>query len=265
MGGNIIETTFLWKCAGASVIGIQHDRNGGKCEDAWMYYRHCHLETQYLGICVADGAGSVSKGRVGAIVASNVLSYWLTNNFNLAFSSDDEDLRFLICSAIKRPLRKLAQQSKVKLGEYACTIIGAAVCGDGRWIVVHLGDGGVVGKFGDKIDIVSFPKKGEHVNETYFITDRDAVDNIVIIKGPCFNCNDQLEGLALFTDGIEVSLINRHERKVASAIWQMLSWLSLNHESDVNASIKHNLTDVFRGRSGDDCTLVLVLKRDAQF
>jgi len=184
----------------------------------------------------------------------------LVENFDRAFVQEEDDLRWSVCSLVKRPLRRMANRSKIKLREYACTVVAAAVCEDGRWVVIHLGDGGVVGLFGEHLRIISQPKKGEHVNETFFITDDDAVDNLSIVRGNERHEEGAISALALFTDGVEGSLINRHTKQVAQAIRQMFTWLHCQPESEVGAALGRNLGEVFRVRSGDDCTLVLAVK-----
>jgi hypothetical protein len=109
---------------------------------------------------------------------------------------------------------------------------------------------------------VSAPRKGEHANQTFFVTEDDAPDNLRVVRGDRTGNVGAALGFALFTDGIEGSLVDRREGKVAPALRGMFGWLRGNPESEVSDALRCNLEDVFRPRSqsGDDCTLVLVVE-----
>lgn len=260
MGGTVIEVACHWRCAGASVIGTQHERVGGRCEDAWSLSRRVSSGHPILGICVSDGAGSARCGAEGATTTATFIAELLTEDFDSIYSAPEADVREYVCTLVVNRIREGAGKAKCQIRDYACTVVAAAVAVDGRWVVIHLGDGGVVGLFGDELRIISRPKKGNFVNETFFITDSDAVDNLSILRSTNQSKNIALNAIVLFTDGVESSLVNRHSNQVAPAIHQMLTWLYEQPESAVAAALSHNLKAVFRCFSGDDCTLVLAVR-----
>jgi hypothetical protein len=134
-----------------------------------------------------------------------------------------------------------------------------AVDSSGRWLAVHLGDGGIVGRFGTDVAEVCRPQKGEFVNQTFFVTDSDAAANLRVVGWGRDDETRTASGFALFTDGMEGSLVHRRTGQVASAIPQMLSWFDGNTDAEIAAALDRNIAEVFLPRTSDDCTLVVVV------
>ena len=106
--------------------------------------------------------------------------------------------------------------------------------------------------------------KGEFAIETFFVSDRDAADRMRILRwGPGEACDrasefESANGFLLFSDGLETSLLHRTTPEIAPAASTMLTWLDNYPEPEVTSAIHTNLSDVFRLRTMDDCTLVLM-------
>jgi hypothetical protein len=192
------------------------------------------------------------------------MSDWLVNNFFDVISMSKEDSSYEAVAVAKRPLRRLASKSRLRLRDFACTLVAVAVAQDGRWVAAHLGDGGIVGQFKEGLRAVCVPKKGEFANETFFITDEDAAINIDMQNSADAGAGTLLRGFALFTDGVEASLVNRRSMQVAPALATMLSWLVTNPEEEVAKAIEQNLQGVFRQKTADDCTLALLSRVPAE-
>ena len=255
-----------WACAGANVIGRSHQWNDGQCEDRWSKRRRrCGgMYGEVVAACVCDGAGSVTFGYVGASVVSSTLTKWLVRHFPFAHSASAHDVKARLMPELISKLGRVASGKNTALRSFATTIVAVAVAEDGSGMSIHLGDGGIIGRFGSKLRAVSVPMKGEFANETYFVSDRDAADRIRILRwGPSGVCDGESEletanGYLLFSDGLETSLLHRTTQEVAPAASTMLSWLDKYPEVEVAASVERNLNDVFRLRTMDDCTLVLM-------
>lgn len=254
--------TITWRAAAASVIGVQHEKAGGHCEDAWHIARRfvAGADQEIVATCVCDGAGSVSKGGVGASLVSRLIADWLVDNFVKVIAMSKEDASYEVIAAAKRLLRRLASKSRVPLREFACTMVATAVAQDGRWVAVHLGDGAIIGQFGESLTTICLPKKGEFANETFFITDEDAATNLDIRTSTEVASGNLPTGFALFSDGVESSLVNRRSMEIAPALTTMIGWLIENSEEEVTKAIAQNLELVFRQKTGDDCTLALVVR-----
>lgn len=254
MGRNI-KKSVQWKFAGASIIGTSHESKGKECEDSWGNAKTDDI----LCLCVADGAGSASHAQIGATKTTGWLPKWIIKNFDSLFASDDEDVRALICSKLQNYLRSTAKRLGHDLGEYACTVVAVAFHRDGRWLAFHLGDGGIVGLFEKGLHIVSTPRKGEHVNETFFITNSSPERYMSIVRGDSIRDHGRLLGFALFSDGVEGCLINRHQNTVAPAVGKMIEWLNGNGRIKTQRVLKKSLDETFRKMSSDDCTVAICL------
>ncbi len=261
MGLPVTIQVRRWKVARSSVIGKLHEKVGGRCEDAWSTARRA-LDNGHeaLAVCVSDGAGSAAKGWAGAQMASRVLAIWLVDNLDKIFGGVADDQKRLIVTILKRLLRRAADSCGVTLKSYACTIIAVVTTTDGRWLTVHLGDGAVVGSFGGALRAISLPRKGEFANETFFLTDNDAIKCIDIQSGMAGDSTPPPEAFALFTDGVEGSLVNRRTSEVSQVLANMFGWLLNNPEEEVALALENNLNQVFRERTGDDCTLAIAVQ-----
>jgi hypothetical protein len=257
---NILGAT--WKIAGASVIGLAHERLGGRCEDSWASRQQPVDGGSCFSICVSDGAGSAPKGWVGANAVCKLVCTWLLDDFECVYFGDHELYVSSFRKLVRKPIEKMAAHGTAALKQYACTVVSAAVCSDGRWVIAHIGDGGIVGRFEHGIEILSYPTKGEYANETYFITDHALQDVLKVLKGDSESKRGALTGLALFSDGLEGSLISKRDGKVAPAITHMFEWLDKNDLGSVSLAIRNSLHEVFRLKSNDDCTLAIGVKRE---
>jgi hypothetical protein len=164
----------------------------------------------------------------------------------------------LLCT-IRRQIRKAAARVGHRPHDYACTLLAVAVDSSGRWIAVQLGDGGIVGRFGTEIADVSRSQKGEFANQTFFVTDPDAAVNLHVVGSGRNSESRTASGFALFTDGMEGSLVHRRTGRVAGAIPQMLGWFDGYPDAEVSAAIDRNIAEVFGPRTTDDCTLVIMV------
>lgn len=261
MGRPVTGQASRWKVAGASVIGKQHERAGGRCEDAWSSARRVFPSGhEALAVCVSDGAGSAANGWAGAQMVSRVLANWLVDNTEKVFGGAPDHRKRVIASSLKRVLRRAAAGSGAALKSYACTIVAVLTTMDGRWLTVHLGDGAIVGSFGGTLRIVSAPQKGQFANETFFVTDNDAIRRIDIQSGEVGDPTPPPEAFALFTDGVEGSLVNRRTGDVSRVLATMFNWLVTNPEVDVAAALETSLSQVFREQTGDDCSLAIAVQ-----
>ena len=140
-----------------------------------------------------------------------------------------------------------------ELKSFSCTLLAAVVNLDGSWLTVHIGDGGIVGLGENGPFIVSCPAKGDYANVTFFVTDKDAAQNTEIIRNTC-----PVRSFALFTDGLENSLIQVSELRTAPAMTQILTWLDEAAHNEVTDALNTALEEVFLQQTTDDCTLALL-------
>lgn len=257
MGGNLTVRQQFWRWAGASVAGLAHEAQGIPCEDSWRACQTGRPEgTQIVAVCVCDGAGSASRSAAGARLVSWAVAAWLSQHFEMAQSEDSASARHSLVGFVIKWLRRAAGRNEVEIAAYASTVVAVAVRSDGAWVSAHLGDGAIVGRCNGGLRLLSDPMKGEFANETFFVTDEDAAEELRISGSRFQTQTSKPDGFVLFTDGLENALINRRSSQVAPALGRVLDWLDSHSEEKVAKALQSNIRSVLRETTGDDCTLV---------
>jgi serine/threonine protein phosphatase PrpC len=222
-----------------------------ECQDVWAMYTSQNV----LAVCVCDGAGSVAHSRTGAEITSRMVAQWLAEFFDDAFTAP-LDVFQTVHLEILDALRKTADDLACEIGDLSCTLVAVAVDSAGRYVYWHLGDGGIIARIGNEVKVLSTPQKGEYANETFFITENNAAEYLqfgVSTKGV-----ENVTGFAVFSDGLERLLYCHTTLAVAPAITGMLDWHKQADEYTVSQALEKNLTEVFRIKTNDDCSLVLL-------
>lgn len=247
------------KAAAASATGRSHRRHGTLCEDAYAIETLKNWKGKVFleAVAVCDGAGSCRFGSLGAKIASRVAARWLLENYHrIQYPGvSREEIAKRLISVIQRRIRKFSglKSSPQNLKPFSCTLVAAVLHLDGSWLAVHIGDGGIVGLGENGPFIVSCPAKGDYANVTFFVTDKDAARNTEIIRNTC-----SVRSFALFTDGLENSLIQASELRTAPAVAQILTWLDDSASNEVSDALQTALEEVFLQKTMDDCTLALL-------
>lgn len=254
-----MASALILKTARASMTGRSHRCRNRRCEDACAETTLRTPEGKIIrrSVVVCDGAGSCPLGWLGAKIASRMAAQWLAENFNLLSEnriSPQTAARKLI-GCVQRTISKFAGNRgfSSSLRPFSCTLAAAVLNWDGRWITAHIGDGGITALDENGPFILSAPQKGEFANVTYFITDRDAAQNVRIIRN-----TSPVRSFALFSDGLENLLIRPEESLVAPAMSDILTWLDEAEPQEVTEALHTALEDVFLPRTTDDCTLALL-------
>ena len=254
-----MASDLILKTACASMTGRSHRRRNGRCEDACAdkALRTPSGRLIRRSVVVCDGAGSCPLGWLGARIASRTAARWLAENFNqLAGNSvSAQTAARKLTGRIQRTISKFAKAHGLasSLRPFSCTLAAAVMNWDGRWLTAHIGDGGITALGENGPFILSAPKKGEFANVTYFITDRDAAQNVRIIRN-----TTPIRAFALFSDGLENLLIRPAESLVAPAMRDILTWLEDAEPREVTDALQTALEEVFLPRTTDDCTLALL-------
>ncbi len=261
MGRNI-DISSQWCVAGVSVIGSSHQKAGSECQDTWAFSQAVHPVSPEVvtAACVCDGAGSVGKAFAGAQLTAFAVSNWLLEHFPSALELSQDQIRQSCLVKVRRLVRRAAKSAGTSPDEYAATLVAVCVGSDGAWLALHLGDGGIIGKFGNQVLVVSQPEKGEFANETWFITSPDASEHLRIYGSPFNPELSKPTGFVVFSDGVENSLLDRRNASVAPAVPTMLDWLQEHPPDKVSIALEQNINTVFREQSHDDCTIVLMAK-----
>lgn len=191
-----ISTT--WRIVGASTIGSSHRATGTPCQDSnWSMPGLAADGRTVLCAFAADGAGTAPQGGAGAEAAMEATAEFLRPR--LAFMADDGSEAMLreCAGHVAARIRDLADAAGLSPRDYACTWLGV-VATETMTTVVQLGDGGVVIDVGRGLEMPITPMNGEYANQTYFITDDEALGRVQTASVP-----GRAERVAVFTDGIQ--------------------------------------------------------------
>lgn len=182
---------------GAAAQGTSHARAGTPCQDALAYQV---LPGDVAAAVIADGAGTARFAAQAAQAAVSVSCEALGGLLSAAIPENLQDWQTLLRGVFSRARSAVLQQAE-EIGdnprEFACTLTAVAVCETGL-AIAQIGDGAVVA-LDAKGDLFSAAclQRGEYANETYFLTQDDALDRV---EFQFYQGN--FRGLALMSDGL---------------------------------------------------------------
>lgn len=206
-GFNTSGELFPWRVIAASVRGKSHEKVGQLCQDAHHWEK---LPDGTLVAAVADGAGSATLGKVGAIVAAQTAVETIrSKNPTLESPEDEQGWQLLLTNAL------IAARAAVEAEAVACNktardlattliivlatpkLIAAAQIGDGV-AVVDDGKGNIIA--------LTAPQRGEYINETTFLVSPNALDTaqIILWRGTATN-------IAMLSDGLQLLALEINE------------------------------------------------------
>jgi hypothetical protein len=186
-----------WQVIGAAVQGLSHQKQGLPCQDALEY--RC-LPDGTLLVALADGASSATHSELGAQAAVQAAVDALTASLEIgqpAECCDWVEVFWETFESARAALLQLAKKREESLRDFATTLTCLAATPE-ILIVGQLGDGAVVARGADGVlDTVTTVQRGEYANETYFLTQEQALEQVVIQV-----INLPLQGLAVMSDGL---------------------------------------------------------------
>ena len=150
-----------------------------------------------LSVFVADGAGSVSQGGEGAMLAVNEAMAYMSQKVQGGELGLNDVLATNMVLTIRQRLFAEAEAKELAVRDFACTFLGLISSPDGT-LIMQIGDGGVVVDLGHGLQLPLTPMAGEYANMTHFITDEDAVSRL-----ETFTSTERAHKVAAFTDGIQ--------------------------------------------------------------
>lgn len=179
--------TRLYATAQAVVTGSEHLRTAIGCQDAAALR---HQDSGELLIAISDGAGSAQHPEVGARLAVETAIAYLA-------AQPTPDATALV-EHVQAALRAEAARLEVPLAALSCTLLVAKLAPDQAFFA-QLGDGAIVTRAdaAAPLNLVFPPHKGEHANETRFVTASDATTHVQSTTTPAPSA------LAMLTDGLE--------------------------------------------------------------
>lgn len=276
----------VWRILGASVTGTDHRKKGRNCDDK---HAHRSLDNGSVLLAVADGAGSALRAAEGAAYvveeACDAARRLITEKSEPANPQEWKNVLRTIVEEVRAGLEKQCvsnevgtfrtsditsetahgERSTVKvpdktLREFATTLqcviitpqwLAAAQIGDGAIVIQHTDD---------KVEAVTWPDHGEYVNQTSFITEANYLDKIQYVSIPY----DDIQGIALFTDGLEMLALEFAAKKPYEPFFTPVFKFAADSNSR-NEDLQAFLDSAsICERTGDDKTLLLAVPLSRQ-
>jgi hypothetical protein len=245
-----------WRIVAASVCGTSHIKNQQLCQDAhhWQI-----LPNNVLVTAAADGAGSATLGKVGAMIAVETAIEHISN-CEITHSTFTEDtlLRNLLTDAMlaaKKAVEDEAVACKHQSSDLATTLI-IAIATPKVAAVAQIGDGLAVAKDSTgNLQALTIPNRGEYINETTFLTSPDALTTtqIKILRQHIVN-------IGVLTDGLQMLALNMLVGEPHKPFFFPLFDFVANAEDKVVAKeqlVKFLCSERITNRTDDDLTLII--------
>lgn len=259
---NASKKLCKWCVVAASVRGTSHEKAGQLCQDAHQWEK---LLEDVLVAAVADGAGSATLGKVGAIVASQTAVETIRASVGARTSAslqplpeDEQELQLLLTNALeaaKAAVEAEAIACSMTARDLATTLILVVATPD-LIAAAQVGDGVAVASDREgHIIALTEPQRGEYINETTFLVSPNALDTVKVNLWRGATAN-----IAVLSDGLQMLALEMANGKPHRPFFSPL----FNFMAAVTdeAEAKEQLVAFLRSprileRTDDDLTLLL--------
>jgi serine/threonine protein phosphatase PrpC len=253
-----------WRVVAASVCGTSHIRNKQLCQDAHHWQL---LPGNVLVIAAADGAGSASQGKIGAMVAvETAIENLAIKEISRDFLADDTIVQTLLHDALiaaKKAVEDEALAGSKQPQDLASTLIIMLATPD-MVAAAQIGDGLAVAKNNQgHLLALTIPENGEYINETTFLTSPDAVDTAQIRLW-----RESIVNIAVLTDGLQMLALNMVLGEPHKPFFFPLFDFVENAEDQTLAQeqlVRFLGSERITQRTDDDLTLILAGFKSAEY
>jgi serine/threonine protein phosphatase PrpC len=253
--------TSGWRVVGAEAPGSAHERLGMPCQDALAYQASEHS----LVVVLSDGAGTAEQSQYGAQTAVQAALEALVGALEEGLPEEHAGWQDVLCRAFataRSALESLAEIEAQSLRAFAATLILVVATAD-RLAVAQLGDGATVaGESADDLFLVNRAQRGEYANETYFLTQEDALElvQVSVYERP-------VNLLAVMSDGLTRLAIKLPDDEPYLPFFRPLFAFVAHADQEEQAS--RHLVDFLTServcaRTDDDKSLVLAVRLPGQ-
>jgi hypothetical protein len=246
-----------WRVVGAAAPGTSHVRLGLPCQDALAYQAGEHG----LLVALSDGAGTAERSQSGAQTAVQAALVSLTVSLDAYFPADQAAWQEALCAAFvdaRSALQSLAEFEQQPLRAYAATLI-LVVATSSQLAVAQLGDGAVVaGESPDQLFLVNLPQRGEYANETYFLTQEDALEHVQVSVHA-----KAVTSLAVMSDGLTRLALRLPAHEPHLPFFQPLFAFTAHADEEQEATgrlLEFLNSERVCNRTDDDKSLVLAVR-----
>ncbi len=249
---------MTWRSVDGYAVGTSHLESNVPCQD------RCEAgvvaEGRVAVAVLADGAGSAAHAERGAEVACAALMDAIANAVAGALdlaTIGDHTVRSWLADVRARIAGEAARHDH-DVREYAATLL-ACVASDNHTICLQLGDGGIVVRApGEAFVVAIWPENGEYANQTYFVTDDDALERLAIARF------GRVDDVVVFSDGISRLALDHATRTAFAPFFEPLT-RTVRHSDRSRAQLCADLdsylaSDAINARTDDDKALAIATR-----
>ncbi len=249
----------MWRVTSGSETGTSHLIDNLPCQDACRVAQIDCPDGPVLVCVCADGAGSVTYADVGAQLACADLIELCTAMLpaELPFDQFHEFHAREWCAFLRESLQLQANQLLASMDDLACTLV-VALIGTRRSCFFQIGDGGVVVRTQERLQLIFPPDHGEFAETTYFLTDQDVGLHLRFTE-----LDTSVDGLVAFTDGLESLLLSYPDFSVHNSFFEKV--LAAAETTDDSTDLTNQLRQLLNSttvneRTSDDKTLIIAAR-----
>ena len=222
------------------------------------------------GICIvaADGAGSARFPLEGAMaVAKGIVDFFKSDNrlrsFNDIYNSDENSIRKFFYDVAIKALCKRAEALRrdnvnsgfeISLADVSTTMMCFLSDGE-KYIALNIGDG-LIGRYvpNKAADVILEPENIRYANQTYYITDDDALDHLRVAKGRY----ESDAAYIIMTDGSVECTYRKLTKEFAPIIFKFCEIVLKYPRIVIGNFIFEKMKELFPKVTNDDCALVII-------
>lgn len=201
---------------------------------------------QQAFIVLSDGAGSASKGGLGAKIIVEESLAFLTSQKEI-FSMDAQHL----LNHVREVLYLKSCEMNCIVSDFAATMLVLMVTPHG-YKALQIGDGFMIIQSQGNIERIGVPQKGEYINETVFVTDD-------VVRPALYSSDIPIQFWALSSDGLETVAIEREGAPHAAffqPFWSYLATQPCGSAADEEI-YQFLISEPLRARAHDDVSLAI--------
>lgn len=246
--------------ASTQITGTSHKTKGSSCQDRASDWIGSDGISGILVLC--DGAGSCDSSEVGAELICEWFPQWVESRTDW-WSLLPEEIPPVVTTAIRGQLESEAAQRNIQLHSLSSTFLAITTYRDEyeiRFKILHLGDGVAACIGSNDATVISEPDNGEFANETVFTTSKNAASSLRLTEGRLPHGS----GFILMSDGSAASLFLKSQSALAPAVAEMITWLMDHDSATVSQALKTNGEELLTKKTGDDCSIAILLDRDTE-
>ena len=202
-------------------IGVRHKEQNKICEDNVFSYSS---DNGVISVSLSDGAGSYKYASIGSEITTKVSASFLAEKFDRLYKLDNDTIAEYVLHEVLNPIKEIALAKNEEILQFSATLLCVAMHPDGRYIIMHVGDGAIVGlNVNNETEVISVYEHDGPANQTTFVTVPGT--NAFVKKG-----NGGYASFVMMSDGPEDYLVNELGANPRVRLMQQLSFF-LDEES----------------------------------